>query len=61
LAFLLLLVSTFVTPYHPRTSVFAVGECILLCMYQISKYRQPSFANVLQRAPLYTYITTCFG
>jgi hypothetical protein len=27
----------------------------------ISKYRQPSFATVLQRALLYTYITTCFG
>jgi hypothetical protein len=28
---------------------------------RISKYRQPSFATVLQRALLYTYITTCFG
>jgi hypothetical protein len=35
-------------------------ECILLRMYQISKYKQPSFATVLQRALLYTYITTCF-
>jgi hypothetical protein len=41
--------------------VFLVGECILLCMYQISKYKQPSFATVLQRTLLYTYITTCFG
>jgi hypothetical protein len=40
---------------------FIVGECILLQMYQISKYRQPSFATVLQRGLLYTYITTCFG
>jgi hypothetical protein len=38
--------------------VFIVGECILLRMYQISKYRKPSFATVLQRALLYTYITT---
>jgi hypothetical protein len=30
--------------------MFTVGECILLRMYQISKYRQPSFATVLQRA-----------
>jgi hypothetical protein len=30
-----------------------VGECILLRMYQISKYKQPSFATVLQRALLY--------
>jgi hypothetical protein len=37
-----------------------VDECILLRMYQISKYRQLSFATVLQRALLYTYITTCF-
>jgi hypothetical protein len=42
-------------------STFTVGECILLRMYQISKYRQPSFATVLQRALLYTYITTCLG
>jgi hypothetical protein len=27
----------------------------------ISKYRHPSLATVLQRALLYTYITTCFG
>jgi hypothetical protein len=40
---------------------FKVGECILLRMYLISKYRQPSFATVLQRALFYTYITTCFG
>jgi hypothetical protein len=40
--------------------MFIVGECILLRMYQISKYRQPSFATVLKRALLYTYITTCF-
>jgi NADH dehydrogenase FAD-containing subunit len=39
-------------------SIFIVGECILLRMYQISKYRQPSFATVLQRALLYTYIMT---
>jgi hypothetical protein len=38
-----------------------VGECILLRMYQISKYRQPSFATVLQRALLYMYITIWFG
>jgi hypothetical protein len=41
--------------------VFMVGECILLRMYQISKYKQLSFATVLQRVLLYTYITTCFG
>jgi hypothetical protein len=41
--------------------IFIVGECILLRMYQISKYRQPSSATVLQRALLYTYITTCLG
>jgi hypothetical protein len=29
--------------------------------FLISKYRQPLFATVLQRALLYTYITTCFG
>jgi hypothetical protein len=29
--------------------------------YQISKYRQPSFATALLRALLYMYITTCFG
>jgi hypothetical protein len=34
--------------------IFIVGEFILLHMYQISKYRQPSFATVLQRALLYT-------
>jgi hypothetical protein len=28
---------------------------------EVSKYRQPSFATVLQRALIYTYITTCFG
>jgi hypothetical protein len=33
----------------------------LLKMRQISKYKQPSFATVLQRALLYTYMTTCFG
>jgi hypothetical protein len=27
----------------------------------ISKYRQPSFATVLQRGLLYTYITTYFS
>jgi malic enzyme len=31
---------------------FIVGECILLRMYQISKYRQPSFATVPQCALL---------
>jgi hypothetical protein len=41
--------------------IFILGECILLRMYQISKYRQLSFATVLQRVLLYTYITTCFG
>jgi hypothetical protein len=41
--------------------IFIMGECILLHMYQISKYKQPSFATVLQRTLLYTYITTCFG
>jgi hypothetical protein len=40
---------------------FIVGECILLRMYQISKYRQPLFTTVFQRALLYTYIKTCFG
>jgi hypothetical protein len=40
-------------------NVFIVGECILLRMYIISKYRQPSFATVLQHALLYTYITNC--
>jgi hypothetical protein len=29
--------------------------------HQISKYKKPSFATVLQRALLYTYITTSFG
>jgi hypothetical protein len=41
--------------------IFIAGECILLRMYQISKYKQPSFATLLQRALLYTYVTTCFG
>jgi hypothetical protein len=44
-----------------NNSIFTVGEYILLRMYQISKYKQPPFATVLQRALLYTYITTCFG
>jgi hypothetical protein len=43
------------------SSDFIVGECILLRMYQISKYIQPSFATVLERALLYTYITKCFS
>jgi hypothetical protein len=30
--------------------LFIVGECILLRMYQISKYKQPSFTTVLKRA-----------
>jgi hypothetical protein len=41
--------------------IFIVGERILLRVYQISKYKQPSFATVLQRALLYTYITIRFG
>jgi hypothetical protein len=47
--------------HFPKTvAIFTVGECILLRMYQISKYKQPSFSTVLKRALLYTYITTCF-
>jgi hypothetical protein len=40
---------------------FIVGECILLRMYQISKYKQPSLATILQCDLLHTFITTCFG
>jgi hypothetical protein len=38
---------------------FIIGGCILLRMYQISKYeyKQPSFATVIQRALLYTWYT----
>jgi hypothetical protein len=36
--------------------IFIVGECILLRMYQISKYKQPSFATVLQRALLFIHV-----
>jgi hypothetical protein len=37
---------------------FIVGECILLRMYQISKYKQTSFATVLQCAYLFPYLLT---
>jgi hypothetical protein len=47
-----------ITPPLTVFCIFTVCECILLRMYQIRKYKQPSFATVLQRALLYTYITT---
>jgi hypothetical protein len=53
----------FILPFFiPDCAIFNL--LFLLFVYSasihISKYRQPSFATVLQRDPLYTYITTCF-